>query len=112
VTIREVFPWILSNYESETLDLNDPKNFRDLSKPIGALNPERLAKFQRRFENFDDESIPPFHYGTYVCVCLFVNTLTLMTRTKQFNRIFSILRITLLNCRNSITLHDPSGALH
>jgi len=27
-----VFPWILSNYTSDKLDLNDPSNFRDLSK--------------------------------------------------------------------------------
>jgi len=33
-----VFPWVLSNYTSSYLDLNDPKNYRDLSKPMGALN--------------------------------------------------------------------------
>lgn len=27
-----IFPWVLSNYESETLDLSEPSNFRDLSK--------------------------------------------------------------------------------
>lgn len=27
-----VFPWILSNYTSETLDLSEASNFRDLSK--------------------------------------------------------------------------------
>ena len=36
-----VFPWILSNYYSEELDLTDINNYRDLSKPIGALNPTR-----------------------------------------------------------------------
>ena len=38
-----VFPWILSNYTSEDLDLTDEKNYRDLSKPIGALNITRAA---------------------------------------------------------------------
>ncbi|EWM22298.1 BEACH domain containing protein [Nannochloropsis gaditana] len=33
-----VFPWVLSNYTSSSLDLDDPKNYRDLSKPMGALN--------------------------------------------------------------------------
>jgi hypothetical protein len=37
-----VFPWILSDYSSATLDLNNSEQFRDLSKPLGALNPERL----------------------------------------------------------------------
>lgn len=27
-----VFPWVLTNYESEELDLTLPANFRDLSK--------------------------------------------------------------------------------
>ena len=39
-----VFPWILTDYTSDTLDLNDPAVYRDLSKPVGALNPERLAQ--------------------------------------------------------------------
>jgi hypothetical protein len=29
-------------HQSKTLDLFNPASFRDLSKPIGALNPERL----------------------------------------------------------------------
>ena len=31
-----VFPWVLADYSSQVLDLNDPAAFRDLSKPIGA----------------------------------------------------------------------------
>lgn len=33
-----VFPWILSDYTSSVIDLSNPNVFRDLSKPIGALN--------------------------------------------------------------------------
>jgi factor associated with neutral sphingomyelinase activation len=33
---------VIQDYESQTLDLENPKTFRDLSKPIGALNPKRL----------------------------------------------------------------------
>ena len=36
-----IFPWVLSNYTSSYLDLDDPKNYRDLSKPMGALNKVR-----------------------------------------------------------------------
>ncbi|CAG8541891.1 2926_t:CDS:10, partial [Racocetra persica] len=62
-----VFPWIISDYESETIDLSDPKVYRDLSKPIGALNPARLQQFIDRYECFDDPSgrIKKFHYGTH-----------------------------------------------
>jgi hypothetical protein len=33
-----VFPWILKDYLSETIDLNNPDIYRDLSKPVGILN--------------------------------------------------------------------------
>ena len=36
LTQYPVFPWVLADYESGTLDLNDPKTFRDLSK-VGRL---------------------------------------------------------------------------
>lgn len=32
-----VFPWVLTNYDSEELDLTLPGNFRDLSKVLGPL---------------------------------------------------------------------------
>jgi hypothetical protein len=61
-----VMPWVLSDYKSEDIpDLSDPSNFRDLSKPIGALNPDRLNEFIERFETFADPTIPPFMYGSH-----------------------------------------------
>ncbi len=36
-----VFPWILADYGSEYLDLSKKETFRDLSKPMGALNEKR-----------------------------------------------------------------------
>eukprot|EP00047_Mylnosiga_fluctuans_P005972 m.243958 g.243958 ORF g.243958 m.243958 type:complete len:918 (-) comp14365_c0_seq1:118-2871(-) len=57
-----VFPWVIADTSSATLDLTDPKSFRDLSKPIGALNEERLAAFQTRYREMPD---PKFLYGTH-----------------------------------------------
>ncbi len=37
-----VFPWIIADYKSKNLDLNNIKTYRDLTKPIGALNQEKL----------------------------------------------------------------------
>ncbi|KAK8849353.1 hypothetical protein M9Y10_018751 [Tritrichomonas musculus] len=37
-----VFPWILSDYESQKLDLSSPSVYRDLSKPIGENGEQRL----------------------------------------------------------------------
>ena len=44
LTQYPVFPWILSDYSSDELDLNDPSVFRDLSKPMGAQNATRAGK--------------------------------------------------------------------
>lgn len=65
ITQYPIFPWILADYSSETLDLGNPSTYRDLSKPIGALNPDRLKKFQERYSSFDDPIIPKFHYGSH-----------------------------------------------
>ncbi|KAL7500214.1 hypothetical protein ACHAWT_008212 [Skeletonema menzelii] len=61
-----VMPWVLSNYTSEEVpDLTDITNFRDLSKPIGALNEQRLEELLDRFSSFDDPTMPPFMYGSH-----------------------------------------------
>ncbi|KAF8108563.1 hypothetical protein N665_0108s0096 [Sinapis alba] len=65
ITQYPVFPWVLSDYVSEVLDLSNQSNYRDLSKPIGALNPERLKKFQEQYSNFEDPIIPKFHYDSH-----------------------------------------------
>jgi hypothetical protein len=52
-----VFPWILTNYESEELDLKNPNNFRDLTKPIGALNAHRIEAIRKKRALFDPENL-------------------------------------------------------
>jgi len=37
-----IFPWILKDYVSDVLDINDPNVFRDFSKPIGIQNPKHM----------------------------------------------------------------------
>ncbi|OQS04079.1 hypothetical protein THRCLA_03638, partial [Thraustotheca clavata] len=65
LTQYPVFPWVLSNYTSQTLDLSNPENFRDLSKPMGALNAARLEEYWERYHSFDDPIIPKFLYGSH-----------------------------------------------
>ena len=45
--------------------LTDPHNFRDLSAPVGALNIQRLSECLERFDSFQDQTIPPFMYGSH-----------------------------------------------
>ena len=57
---------MLQDWMSEKIDLGDPAAFRDLSKPIGALNEDRLERFQERYRSLQgDESVAPFFYGTH-----------------------------------------------
>jgi len=89
-----VFPWVIADYDSPVLDLKKPSTFRgmrtfvspslhlsryllqlllilindaDLTKPIGALNAERLEYFKKRMAEMprDVSGQPPFLYGTH-----------------------------------------------
>lgn len=42
------FPWVLCDYTSPTLDLSDPSIFRDLSKPIGVVNPRHAQNVREK----------------------------------------------------------------
>ncbi|XP_066480107.1 protein FAN isoform X3 [Tiliqua scincoides] len=57
-----VFPWIIADYSSLELDLTKPETFRDLSKPIGALNKERLERLLARYQEMPE---PKFIYGSH-----------------------------------------------
>ena len=65
LTQYPIFPWVIQDYVSSYLDLNNPATFRDLSKPMGALNPQRLQSFIDRYNSFEDPNIPKFHYGSH-----------------------------------------------
>ncbi|KAH0617686.1 hypothetical protein JD844_016176 [Phrynosoma platyrhinos] len=57
-----VFPWIITDYSSSELDLTKPETFRDLSKPVGALNKERLDRLLVRYREMPE---PKFMYGSH-----------------------------------------------
>ncbi|KAF5298434.1 hypothetical protein FQR65_LT01213 [Abscondita terminalis] len=69
LTQYPVFPWVVADYKSKTLDLNNPETYRDLSKPVGALNEERL---QRLIDRYDEMSYPKFIYGSHYSTPAFV----------------------------------------
>lgn len=54
LTQYPVFPWVISDYTSPELDLQDASVYRDLTKPMGAQNPDRLAKLLERFHEMGD----------------------------------------------------------
>lgn len=63
-----VMPWVIAQYTERALDLQDPRTYRDLSKPMGALNESRLREFLDRYESFGESGtgdLPPFMYGSH-----------------------------------------------
>ena len=66
-------PWVIAEYNTDTIDLDDPHVYRDLSKPVGALNETRLRDFLERYHSLSEQSvggnasgnIPPFMYGSH-----------------------------------------------
>ncbi len=66
-----MFPWVLADYRSATLDLSNPRTFRDLRKPVGALDAARLELLRERYaglaESEGDAGMPAFMYVVLVC---------------------------------------------
>ena len=77
LTQYPVFPWVLADYTSQELDLNNPLSFRDLTKPMGCQTPERQAAFRDRYQSFNemgDGTSPAFHYGTHYSSAMIVTS--------------------------------------
>ncbi|XP_060781914.1 WD repeat- and FYVE domain-containing protein 4 isoform X2 [Neoarius graeffei] len=84
-----VFPWILADYESETLDLSSPTSFRDLSKPMGAQNEKRKEKFIQRYNEVDSndgELSAQCHYCTHYSSAIIVASY--LVRMEPFSQTF------------------------
>lgn len=62
-----IFPWILKDFSSENIDLNDDNVYRDLRKPIGVQNKKFENYVREKYELFEDPTgaMQPFHYGTH-----------------------------------------------
>ncbi|KAF9267665.1 beach-domain-containing protein [Marasmius fiardii PR-910] len=85
-----VFPWVLQDYTSDTLQLSDPAVYRDLSKPMGALTEARRDAAEARYSNLQSVEEKPFHYGTHfsssMIVCHF------LIRMAPFTNMFKTLQ--------------------
>uniref|UniRef100_A0A8C9S430 WD repeat and FYVE domain containing 3 n=1 Tax=Scleropages formosus TaxID=113540 RepID=A0A8C9S430_SCLFO len=83
-----VFPWILADYDSEELDLTNPKTFRNLAKPMGAQTEDRLIQYMKRFRDWEDPNgeTPAYHYGTHYSSAMIVASY--LVRMEPFTQIF------------------------
>jgi hypothetical protein len=64
-----VFPWVITNYDDMEIDLSSPNNYRDLSKPIGALNHSRREYFEERYRSWEHDQVQEI----YKYYCTLVN---------------------------------------
>ncbi|XP_077024529.1 lysosomal-trafficking regulator isoform X2 [Tamandua tetradactyla] len=72
-----VFPFILADYVSETLDLNDLLVYRNLSKPIAVQYKEKEDRYVNTYKYLEEEyrkgareddpmpPVQPYHYGSH-----------------------------------------------
>ena len=93
LTQYPVFPWVIADYTSETLDLDNEETFRDLSKPMGAQSEKRRQMFVDRYEalkSVEDETSPAFHYGTHYSSAMIVSSY--LIRLKPFTESFLLLQ--------------------
>ncbi|GMF49984.1 unnamed protein product [Phytophthora fragariaefolia] len=59
-----VFPWVIKDYESAELRLDDEDIYRDLRRPIGAQSPEAIQRARATYDGWDPKTpIPAFHYA-------------------------------------------------
>lgn len=90
VTQYPVFPWVIADYDSQTLDLGKPETFRDLSLPMGALSEARREAAAERYQATEGVGEPPFHYGTHYSSSMIV--CGYMIRLSPFTEIFLALQ--------------------
>ncbi|GAB9463191.1 Kinase a-anchor protein [Globisporangium polare] len=65
ITQYPVFPWILKDYESTELRLEDPTIYRDFRKPIGVQTPESSQRVKDKYDSADPSSkLPSYHFST------------------------------------------------
>ncbi|KAM5206197.1 lysosomal-trafficking regulator isoform 1-T3 [Hipposideros larvatus] len=72
-----VFPFVLADYVSETLDLGDPAIYRNLSKPIAVQYKEKEDRYVDTYKYLEEEyrkgareddplpPVQPYHYGSH-----------------------------------------------
>ncbi|CAC42982.1 Bph1p [Saccharomyces cerevisiae S288C] len=93
LTQYPVFPWVIADYESNVLDLENPKTYRDLSKPMGAQSEKRKLQFIERYEalaSLENADSAPFHYGTHYSSAMIVSSY--LIRLKPFVESFLLLQ--------------------
>ncbi|KAK0130896.1 WD repeat- and FYVE domain-containing protein 4 [Merluccius polli] len=101
-----VFPWVLADYLSETLDLSNPATFRDLSKPMGAQTERRREMFVERYEEMENDGdlSARCHYCTHYSSAIIVASF--LVRMEPFSKTFQTLQSARLAVRGHFVAEE------
>ena len=64
-----VFPWVLSEFHSATLNFGSTACLRDLAVPVGAQTEVGRADVRSHYELMRTTSMVPFHFGSHYSTC-------------------------------------------
>lgn len=91
LTQYPIFPWVISDYTSEELDLEKSSTFRDFTLPVGICGgPSFCARVKRRYEETKQIGDVPAHYFTHYSSCAVV--LYYLLRVEPFTTLHIILQ--------------------
>ncbi|CAD8059926.1 unnamed protein product [Paramecium primaurelia] len=108
-----IFPWVISDYTSKKIDLNNREQYRDLDKMISSQNKERLENSKIRAESLKQTQMEYFLFGSHYSVAAqIINTLVRIEpftslqcdlqdgKLDQADRIFFSIPNTWESCQN------------
>eukprot|EP01059_Diplonema_ambulator_P001968 TRINITY_DN11622_c0_g1_i6.p1 TRINITY_DN11622_c0_g1~~TRINITY_DN11622_c0_g1_i6.p1 ORF type:complete len:3514 (+),score=1103.06 TRINITY_DN11622_c0_g1_i6:89-10630(+) len=71
LTQYPVMPWVLCDYHSHEINLENEAVYRDLSQPLGCLGPDarrsedRTKEIKMKYESLESIGMTPFHFGSH-----------------------------------------------
>eukprot|EP00755_Sulcionema_specki_P014496 Sspe_Gene.56830::Locus_31243_Transcript_1_1_Confidence_1.000_Length_9627::g.56830::m.56830 len=71
LTQYPVFPWVLCDYTSSEINLDDPKVYRDLSHPMGCIgtdgkfSKDRAQELEMKYQSLECIGMEPYHCGSH-----------------------------------------------
>ena len=85
-----VMPWILKDYSSDGLNLNTADVYRDLQRPVHAIEENNYIKLSQKYSEADDD-FAKFHSGSHYSTPGFVTYF--LIRLKPFSYISAEIQV-------------------
>ena len=60
-----IFPWVITNFDKETLDYESKEDYRNFNFPIGAQTQESRENLKDKFSEWESSSTKGIHFGSH-----------------------------------------------